>query len=687
MECTPPVPKRKRTNKPKPTDCEEATLPTESTTATPVVKAKIPRKRKEANLSAEVSDLAVNDGVLEIDHLQESIVPDNDGTTPPAAGKPKTPRKRKSSTPATGKVSLTADDSVILEISESFKEEAASATSEVLVAPINPEQNNEETAPAAKVGQRARKPSSKSTAVSDDPAVEVPSHCTPLSEAELIKISFCGDRIESLVNDLTALEMTPDINDTAFAPHGVYDELFTFLEEKGEIPINACEEHHSVQLLTFIRAIMAHVIQGSVQPLSALHVRVCSALQELQVMLSSILGPTSISSAAEVPVDDAPSHPAEIMYNNKILNFERVADCGKILGMLCDVDSAVRLTEEIKGLAVREDHGFRSAKVANAFEDQDRICVWRWEVTSLSFFSHSAVGIIKEARRIRGHYGRAVKAAARLMEQIQKTPSDDTKIAPAEERATKSYAEVEKLREKRRELEKKRATDNELKRQKELAKEAKRKEKEEADEMKANSASVVPEKKSEKIKVVSEKEQKKAESLEKSKNLFMSFLKPKAESSALGQSRMNALCAASPLKKLGPLLKLHDNNVEIEVVNQEISNSLPLTQCKSSSASTQKRKFLKDGFDEETFDKLFNCGMSMADIMKSFQSRYSNRSSTGSSSSLRRCCRKPQRITVTISSSTNEFATSDAYSEIREIAVDSKLRTFSFVEDLRPAYV
>ena len=50
--------------------------------------------------------------------------------------------------------------------------------------------------------------------------------------------------------------------------------------------------------------------------------------------------------------------------------------------------------------------------------------------------------------------------------------------------------------------------------------------------------------------------------------------------------------------------------------------------------------------------------------------------------------RKLMKLSVTISNTAHEFGGNEnVYSEIKEVEVDPKIRTLSFAEDLRPAYV
>ena len=52
----------------------------------------------------------------------------------------------------------------------------------------------------------------------------------------------------------------------------------------------------------------------------------------------------------------------------------------------------------------------------------------RWELHSLAFYDKAAQTVVREARTVRGRHGRAIRAFAKVIEQVTKTPLDDAKV-------------------------------------------------------------------------------------------------------------------------------------------------------------------------------------------------------------------------------------------------------------------
>jgi hypothetical protein len=636
--CTPPLPKKKRASKSKASNNDEAA-------------------------SEPAADSGAESNADDAVEVVEAV-----STPAPAAAKAKAPRKRKApgATPST--TQLTADDSVIIEMSESLAEattpvSAGDGAGASESAPAETDKAAESAKPRA---SRQKKPTAKAVAAAatESAAIEVVAEeqavvvapSIQLTEADLLRINLSTDRINNLVSDLMNLEACPDLKDTMLEVNEACVAVMTFLEVASSVPVAATtgedgETQRTIEpidhLLFLVRCVMARRIQGSRSPLSVLNTEVGMALFELKSKLQPLVQGTQ---SAEIPVDGDAS---TIMHEDKELDPSRVQICYNLVDKLCDSSSVVILNEEIKQLAAREAHGNRTSKVLLPFEDTDEVCLWRWEVNLGEYFSSTALAAVKEIRRIRGHFGRAIKSAAKVIEQIQKTPTDEAKISVCEEKATKSYSEVEKVREKRREMDRKRAADAESKRQKEIAKEVKRKEKEEADEKKAAAAAAAADKKFEKVKAVTEKDVKKAESLEKSKNLFMNFLKPKpgdstassssSSSSSSATKQLNPIAMSSPISRLGPLLKLDDTSSAPANIAADVDDVTFLqSNCSSSSMATNAARVIasniksssrvvvpekkvttrkNSNFDEESFDKVFNCGMTMGDIQKSFMKK------------------------------------------------------------------
>lgn len=86
-------------------------------------------------------------------------------------------------------------------------------------------------------------------------------------------------------------------------------------------------------------------------------------------------------------------------------------------------------------------------------------------------------------------------------------------------------------------------------------------------------------------------------------------------------------------------------------------------------------------FDHDAFDKALKAGMSMNDIMLQNRERYASLSQHS-----KRTPRMPAQINVAVAVAGNAFG-AEEYSEIKEVFVDSRIKTLKFWEDERPAYV
>mmetsp|Transcript_23445 Transcript_23445/g.52623 ORF Transcript_23445/g.52623 Transcript_23445/m.52623 type:complete len:261 (+) Transcript_23445:1000-1782(+) len=201
------------------------------------------------------------------------------------------------------------------------------------------------------------------------------------------------------------------------------------------------------------------------------------------------------------------------------------------LGRLCN---PMLFSEEIKTLAERKEYGTRAAG-ASMFADADALAVWRWEALRTQYFDKEAQGVMREVRGVRRLYSRSLKSISKVVEQFLKVPLVPAKVAGLEEKAAKCAVEVEKAKQKRRELEAKRVADGEERRRREEGREQKKVEKGEAEKLRkagveaaagVRVAAALAEK--ERKAAPSEKEQKEQKArlaTEKSKNIFMNFLK------------------------------------------------------------------------------------------------------------------------------------------------------------------
>lgn len=328
--------------------------------------------------------------------------------------------------------------------------------------------------------------------------------------------------------------------------------------------------------------------------------------------------------------------------------------------MIDNLSDPIILSEELKQLAVRESYGIRS-KNASLFEDTDIQAIWRWEVFTLAYFTKSSQTIVKESRLMRKKYGHVIKSHSNCIVQLMKVPYDETKVNMFEERIAKSTTEVEKSKERRREIEFKKAADNETKLQKE---EERKKQKNERDELinkknlenalfQAEKKAIEDEKKRQKI----ELEQKAADLKAKQSNKLLSFFKATPVSIAVTNSLSNnnlisSLTSQSP-KKISSALSA----IPIKYINLTVNPD----------------------FDEEKFKASISSGMSMGDISRDYRNRYNNQKSNP-----KKKCRKP--ITIKVAVQNSSFGCEE-YSELKEVHLDNKLRMRKFHEDLRPAYV
>jgi hypothetical protein len=546
-----------------------------------------------------------------------------------------------------------------------------------------------------------------------------------------IRVQCCKDKITKLVGELTALETMHDLCDTKIDVKDYFQMLLkksleaqssastsssgtadaasaklgdtSATEVSESIPAGdkASENHidSGTQEVSLARELIAACTQGSSEPLSEL-------AQKISTMLREAIDFISNGSNSCADVDMLCSRVKPIL--------EKYASDTIVLG------------EEVKQIATRESYGAR-AKSAIAFEDTDSSAIWRWELTTTSSLPKESQSIIKDIRIVRTRHGKAVKALAKVTEQITKTPTDEAKISGHDERAVKAVAEVEKAKEKRRELERKRAEvrakEAEKKRQHDEAKEAKRKEKEdiatakklesekaaaEKAEAKAQERAV---KDAEKAQKEAEKVQKEAEKaaekaaqqakLNKQRNMFSSFFAGGSASSSSAPSTMvstnrpspeglSTTVVASPTDVVLSLAgeasaasTLGDDEVELvkdSRVNAHMSRpSVKLGNQQRYTAQLNQRRNGKS-INNSKFETQLNCGMSMADIALTYKE--SRREQT------RRLRRPSVKISVTVNKDQqNAFRAEEEYSEIKEIPIDRRMRTLSFHEDVRPAYV
>lgn len=452
----------------------------------------------------------------------------------------------------------------------------------------------------------------------------------------------------------------PDAVPTEVCVEGTPSAVPSVPEVAAPPAVLTAEDRAKVHVMSLIRAVIARCVQGKSTPLRDIVAATLQVLGALQQKLSVLPAkePTT-QDAAQVPAQDAASMELKA---DEVATVPELDALQSVSAAVVKFQDATVLSEEIKSIAVRHCYGNRADKTS-MFDCTDSLSVWRWEAHSFQHFSKASQSIIREARTVRGRYSRALRAVFRVLEQQSKQPYSEAKVAPLEEKAVKALAEVEKAKEKRRELEAKRLADAEEKRRREELKEQKRLEKEEARRVAAEAAAAAkaaqaPVEKEKKTPVVNEKAQRKAAELEKSKNVFMSFLK-----SSNPASTSTPKAAAAPASASS---------------SSAGASCTPATQ--SSPSTSDEEKLAR-------FEAAMKSEMAMSDIMKYQRQRYQDRPRT-------RKNRRPSHIELHVTvivpdpRARSAFdATDNTYSEIQEKRFHNKIRTLAFHEDHRPAYV
>jgi len=322
-------------------------------------------------------------------------------------------------------------------------------------------------------------------------------------------------------------------------------------------------------------------------------------------------------------------------------------------------------------VAARTPYGKNDAK-ASVYESHDEVAVRRWNCYSTLYFSKAANATITAARALRKKYGDALRALSVYQTELFKMRQEESKMIPFVNRVAATQKEVESWKARRTEDDAKRAAAAEDKRRKDEIKEQKRLEKEEADRARKATLEAAKAEKAEKAaaskvdKPVVEKEkkapsahsekiQKKAAELEKSKNMFMNFLKKAAP-------------VASPAGVASP--------------------AQAATSSTSASSAAEVLDMTESAEDEKLarFEAAMATELAMSEIMKCQRERYQARAP-------RRKSTRPRKIdlhvTVIVPDPVNRggFGADNTYSEIQEKSFSNKIRTLSFWEDHRPAYV
>ena len=362
------------------------------------------------------------------------------------------------------------------------------------------------------------------------------------------------------------------------------------------------------------------------------------------------------------------------------------------------LESEEKLSEFIKEVAGRESYGHRQRSAGATVavnEDEDPMAIYRWEVhNSALYLSAPGQSAAKELRTVRKRYGKAVRAMYRVIEQLQsmrgvatETEANKGKVATLEDILAKSMAEIEKAKGRRLELLKKRALEAEEKARKEEAKEAKKREREEK-----LAAAVVAAQEKEKEK---EKDKKKSSTavVEKEKKPTVATSNPLLKFFMSGKDKPSVATTSS------------DGGRDVKAPSA-VSSSSTSTAVDSSASSTSavvNEAVVVDLFAEEELleqrRKQFNDSiagtLSMSEILlrnKEWLRQASQKHRISQAEWRAKTNKQPRRltsITVSLTVSSNDFGGDDDhnYCEIRDVFVDNKIRTLSFCEDHRPAYV
>ena len=359
------------------------------------------------------------------------------------------------------------------------------------------------------------------------------------------------------------------------------------------------------------------------------------------------------------------------------------------------------LSEFVKEVAGRELYGYRQRSGGAAVavnEDDDPVAIYRWEVHNCALYlSTSGQTATKELRTVRKRYGKAVRATFRVIEQLQsmrgvatETESNKSKVATLEDGLAKSVAEIEKAKGRRLELLKKRAVEAEEKARKEEAREAKKREKE---EKAAAAAAAAQEKEKEKEK---EKDKKKSSiAVEKEKK------QPVAPSSN-PLLKFFVLGKEKPSVATSPSDGSRETKVHTGTSSSPNSSSVENAASSSTSAVAHEAAVVDLFAEEELFEqrrKQFNDSIAgtldMAEILirnKEWARKAHQKHRISQAEWKQKTNKQPRQltsITVSLTVASNDFGGDDDnnYCEIRDVFVDNKIRTLSFCEDHRPAYV
>ena len=349
----------------------------------------------------------------------------------------------------------------------------------------------------------------------------------------------------------------------------------------------------------------------------------------------------------------------------------------QLISSLESYSNTLLISQLISSLAERKSYGNRHER-ASMFEDRDPMSVNRWEAFSMQHFTKTAQHIIIEARALRNRYSRSLKAIQKVVDQLKKKPLRDDVVVMLEERAAKSIAEIEKAKEKRREIEAKRVSDQKERDRKAEAIRLKRLEKEETDRLKRQE---MEEKKMKAMKgvmppAVEEKKKTKKIAFEKEATLMKSLF-------TKSSSTYNpAVATASSTSMMKMNRQTHQHSDGISVVGAGSDGANKLDEDKEGSLVNDKLAI---------FESALNSDMAIEEIQAYYRNKYSSRRSyKRRHSKASKYITLHVAVTVTDNRANNRssFDQSDnTYTEMQERTFHNKMRTLSFHTDTRPAYV
>lgn len=387
---------------------------------------------------------------------------------------------------------------------------------------------------------------------------------------------------------------------------------------------------------------------------------------------------------------------------DKINDVEIVRVRDALLQQMQSLGDSVALETELKLCAERVAYGIRSKQ--DIFDNLDQECIWRWEVHALPSFRDSSQKLVKEVRALRNRYSRAIKAASSLIQHLRKKFDDNVKTVAFEEKVVKAMAEIEKFKEKRRELEAKRLSDLEEKSKREEAKEKKRKEKEESEMLKkqqqeeavaakaALKAAAQAEKdrkkaeddarKAEELAKKNEEEAKKQQKIQKQKSFFTSFFKP-GSSTAPSAPASSSVCTPNT-----------ENATTFVFDAASASDPVAPTAPKTTKTTDKFVDIAAEDERHRQFIDTLNSRMSISDIQRSYVERHNAKLSVRKQVASEKHSRSkhitvPVEIAKLSTSTANAaaFGEDNTFIEIEHRTFRNRVNTYSFYEDNRPAYV